>query len=127
MEVRHAVMHDWSMRLRLRDIRERLGLTQERLAERVPFERPWISKLETGVGTWTSETLEVLSVALDVPEHELLGYSHPPDSDMTPSLRQLVHNALLLDERGIAFLADQVEVARKLGFVRPSEESKGDE
>lgn len=122
-----SVQHE-VMQLRLRSIRQRLGLTQDQLAERVPFERPWISKLETGA-TWTAETLTVLAAALDVPEHELLGYHHPPDLDLSPEQAEVLRLVLNLSPQGFDFIRLQLEVAKQIGLIQhaPTQEERDSE
>lgn len=120
-----SVQHD-PMRLRLKAIRKRLGLTQDQLAERVPFERPWISKLETGA-TWTSDTLAVLAAALAVPEHELLGYLHPPDDEVRGDQADVVRAVLALSPKGVEFIKKQLEVAAQLGLVAHDTNKNGGE
>lgn len=58
--------------MRLRTLRERRGLSQEKLAERAGLSRPHLARLETGQHDPTLTTVEKLAKALRVPLTELL-------------------------------------------------------
>jgi DNA-binding XRE family transcriptional regulator len=53
--------------LRIRDAREKVGLTQTQLAERAGLPQSHISRLERGEHSPTAKTLEKIALALDIP------------------------------------------------------------
>lgn len=57
----------------LRELREKKGLTQEQLAERVIVTRQAVSRWETGETQPNTDTLKLLSKELDVSINTLLG------------------------------------------------------
>lgn len=57
----------------IKDLRERKGLTQEQLAERVLVTRQAVSRWETGETRPNTETLKLLSREFDVSINTLLG------------------------------------------------------
>ena len=56
---------------RIKEIRKKRGLTQEKLAECAGIETPSLSNIENGKNYPNHETLEKLSKALDVRPYEL--------------------------------------------------------
>ena len=61
--------------MKLREIRKRNGLSQERLSELSHVDRVSISRYETGKKKPSVDNLKRLAVALDVTTDELLGES----------------------------------------------------
>ncbi len=57
----------------LKELREKHGLTQEQLAERVMVTRQAVSRWETGETQPNTDTLQLLSRTFDVSIHTLLG------------------------------------------------------
>lgn len=55
------------MKLLLKEIREKKGITQDELAEKSGISRATISKLENEVSVFNSQTLSKLADALDTP------------------------------------------------------------
>lgn len=78
---------------RIKEIRKRRGLTQEKLAELAGIETPSMSNIENGKNYPNHETLEKLSVALDVSPYELyiFDYYMAPEAlinEMTRSMKK---------------------------------------
>ena len=65
--------------LRIKELRERQGLTQLKLAEILNMEASNLSKIERGVQIPKEESLEKISRALDVEVMELFNYEYLPD------------------------------------------------
>lgn len=127
----HAKSHRRPMRLRVREIRQRLGWTQQKLAEIAGLDQGWISKLERDHRhpVWTRETLEILAMAMSVPVHELFGYEHPPDIDLPDDARELIRLVRRLDTKGLRFMLAQARWAESEGMAHrqdqpPKEGSK---
>lgn len=55
------------MKLLLKEIREKKGITQDELAEKSGISRATISKLENEASVFNSQTLSKLADALDTP------------------------------------------------------------
>ena len=65
--------------LRIKELREKQGLTQLKLAEILNMEASNLSKIERGVQIPKEESLEKISRALDVEAMELFNYEYLPD------------------------------------------------
>ena len=65
--------------LRIKELRERQGLTQLKLAEILNMEASNLSKIERGVQIPKEESLEKISKALNVEVMELFNYEHFTD------------------------------------------------
>ena len=61
---------------RIFELRKRLNISQEELAEKLDISQKSLSKIETGRNFLTSETLEKLTIALDVEITELFDFNH---------------------------------------------------
>mgnify|MGYP000148043267 FL=1 len=61
---------------RIKELRERKKLTQERLAEKVGLDLQTISRIETGYYFTSFENLEKLANALDVTMSDLFNFGH---------------------------------------------------
>ena len=62
--------------LRIKELREKQGLTQLKLAEILDMEASNLSKIERGVQIPKEESLENISSALNVDVKELFNYTH---------------------------------------------------
>ncbi len=65
--------------LRIKELREKRGLTQLKLAEILNMEASNLSKIERGVQIPKEESLEKISTALGVEVKELFNYEHFTD------------------------------------------------
>lgn len=63
---------------KIRDLRKKAGLTQERFAEAADLSVDVIGKIERGRTTPALDTLVKISTALDIPLSELLDFRGPP-------------------------------------------------
>lgn len=81
---------------RIRDARERAGLTQEELAARLPFDPPrsqrWISQIETGRRGIDIGPLQDIARALRMPLAELLGEGPPPRPTYRETIARYLHD-----------------------------------
>lgn len=66
---------------RLKELRTKNKITQEKLAEIIGVEQQQICRIEKGGCFTTIDNLERLSKALKVPVDELFNFSHQKDSD----------------------------------------------
>ena len=62
--------------LRIKELREKQGLTQLKLAEILDMEASNLSKIERGIQIHKEESLENISSALNVDVKELFNYTH---------------------------------------------------
>ena len=70
---------DESLGRRIADLRQKLGLTQQELAERVGISRVAVSNLESGLSDPGERTVALLAGVFKVEPHELVeGTSYPP-------------------------------------------------
>ena len=61
---------------RIFELRKRLNISQDELAEKLDISQKSLSKIETGRNFLTSETLEKLTLALNVEITELFDFNH---------------------------------------------------
>ncbi len=69
-------------------IRKSKGLTQEKLAELINIETPSLSYLETGKYSPSIETLEKLSVVLEVQPWEFYYFNEISDNEMKAEIKK---------------------------------------
>ncbi len=67
---------------RIKILRQRKGLTQEKLAEILGIGERNLSKIECGVNFVSADTLEKLAIALDVSIKELFDFEHLKDEEI---------------------------------------------
>jgi len=78
---------------KLRENRRKCGFTQEKLAEIVGISTHYLAMLETARNFPTSDTLERLSAALEIPVYELFLIDHSPREELE-QLRQDIMNEI---------------------------------
>ena len=78
---------------KLRENRRKIGFTQEKLAEIVGISTHYLAMLETGRNFPTSDTLERLAVALEIPVYELFIVDQSPKEELE-QLRQDIVNEI---------------------------------
>jgi transcriptional regulator with XRE-family HTH domain len=78
---------------KLRENRRKCGYTQEKLAEIVGISTHYLAMLETARNFPTSDTLERLSAALEIPVYELFLIEHSPREELE-QLRQDIINEI---------------------------------
>lgn len=61
---------------RIKEIRKKRGLSQEKLSELVDIEQNTLSYIETGNNFCSAETLEKIIKALDIEPQELFNFNH---------------------------------------------------
>lgn len=66
---------------RIKEIRKKKGLSQEKLAELIDIEQNTLSCIETGNNFCTAETLEKIINALEVEPAELFNFGHQKDNE----------------------------------------------
>jgi len=62
--------------IRLKELRTKAGIKQEQLAKKIDIAVRNLSKIETGITFPSSETLEKIINALDIPPKELFDFEH---------------------------------------------------
>lgn len=79
---------------RIKELRNKNKITQEKLAEMIGVEQQQICRIEKGGCFTTIDNIENLSVALNVPIDELFNFSHQKESDaLIKELNQLLKKA----------------------------------
>lgn len=97
----HSDMH------KLRQAREAARLTQMDLANRTGMSQSWLSRAERGDVPMTLEALRLLAPAMGLEWYEVLGYTHPPDADLSDLTRDLVRLSLRLNAQAQRLLLTQ--------------------
>lgn len=79
---------------RIKELRNKNKITQEKLAEMIGVEQQQICRIEKGGCFTTIDNIENLSIALNVPIDELFNFSHQKESDaLIKELNQLLQKA----------------------------------
>lgn len=79
---------------RIKELRNKNKITQEKLAEMIGVEQQQICRIEKGGCFTTIDNVENLSIALNVPIDELFNFSHQKESDaLIKELNQLLQKA----------------------------------
>lgn len=79
---------------RLKELRTKSKVTQEKLAELVDLEQQQICRIEKGACFTTFDTLEKFSKSLKIPLPEFFNFSHQKESDaLIKELNQLLQKA----------------------------------
>lgn len=94
----------------VRHHRERAGITQAQLAERVDKSVQLIGRIERGSAAPSFDTLDLLAMALNVEVRELFGAGEFAAGKDGP-LAKLVHRVATLDQSDMEWLVQLVEVA----------------
>lgn len=79
---------------RLKELRVKNKITQEKLAEIIGVEQQQICRIEKGGCFTTIDNIEKLSAALNIPVNELFNFSHQKESDaLLSELNELLKKA----------------------------------
>lgn len=79
---------------RIKELRNKNKITQEKLAEMIGVEQQQICRIEKGGCFTTIDNVENLSIALNVPIDELFNFSHQKESDaLLSELHELLQKA----------------------------------
>ncbi|MDD2230203.1 MAG: helix-turn-helix transcriptional regulator [Candidatus Cloacimonetes bacterium] len=69
---------------RIKEVRRRVGLSQDQLAEKVGIESKYLSRIEVGKRQPSLETLGLIADSLHVEMKELFDYSHHDNESTSP-------------------------------------------
>jgi transcriptional regulator with XRE-family HTH domain len=118
---------------KIREIRRRVGISQEDLSEKAEINRTYLSQIENGKSSPTEKKIKKIAEALGVPASELMEETTPYsgeaptfeyDADAIPA--GLVE--FLNDERTLLLMnptTDEVEILKSIRFIdsfRPSKQ-----
>ena len=89
---------------RIKEIRKKRGLTQEKLAELASIEIPSLSNIENGKNYPNHETLEKLSTALNVRPYELFSFDYYlPQESLIAEMKEYMEKDELLTQKMYQF------------------------
>lgn len=97
---------------RIYELRKRLNISQEELAEKLDISQKSLSKIETGRNFLTSETLEKLLTALDVRITELFDFDH---TDKKENLLEEIYGYLDIIKNNEKDLITLYKIVQALG------------
>lgn len=86
---------------RVKEVRNKYGITQEELAEKIGIGERNLSKIECGNNFVTAETLSKLLSALNIDASELFNFRHNQDKEI---LKEELINAIKNDEIDIRLM-----------------------
>ncbi|WP_298848107.1 helix-turn-helix transcriptional regulator [uncultured Ruegeria sp.] len=69
------------MEIRIKEIRQAKGLTQDELSVKVDLSRSYLAQLEKGTRQLTTKKQAIIAAALDVEPTELVDFSAPDKDD----------------------------------------------
>ena len=79
---------------RIKELRKRIGLSQDQLAEKIGIEAKYLSRIEVGKRYPSLETLEHIADSLQVEMKELFDYLHHDNAETSPhEIENLTENA----------------------------------
>lgn len=96
------------MQLRIKELRERKGLTQKELASRVGISRAYMTQLEGGTRRANNDIMEAVAIALGVSVSELI-----VDNTQTESVTKLLEVAKGMSEANQAKVLDYALLLQK--------------
>ena len=67
---------------RIRELRKKRKISQEEFSERVNINQNTLSYIETGKNFCTAETIEKITLALEIEPSELFNFSHINNNDL---------------------------------------------
>lgn len=110
---------DLILRLRLDEIREERGWTQEQMASAIGKDPGQVAQWERGSTGFTRDTIRQIALALDLNAWELV--KHPASSD--PEVRELVRLMVSLSPAGRRAVLAQASWARQEGLLAEPDDS----
>lgn len=93
---------------RFREIRKKLGYTQEKFAEIAGIEPQSISKIESGKNYPLLANLEKIAAKLDIELSDFFVYSHQNDNDELKKMLNLIFDELSTEDKAKAVRILQV-------------------
>lgn len=97
---------------KLRQLRERSGMSQEKLAEQLGVSRQVITKWENGTGTPKIDNLKALADCFHVTLDELLGRTEASDQDLASQYRKTLDKLRISSQSTV----DLIDQAIRLGM-----------
>ncbi len=70
--------------IRIKELRKRVGLSQDQLAEKVGIESKYLSRIEVGKRYPSLDALERIADSLEVEMKELFDFAHHDNESITP-------------------------------------------
>ena len=98
---------------KVREIRLRRGISQNRLAKSAGISQSALSAIESNVKNPSAVTVELLAGALGCTVSELIGESGPSDA-YSAAERQLIVDYRSLSPQGKEYIRQQMAIARQL-------------
>lgn len=103
----------------LKNVRNRLNVSQEQLQKMSGISQAAISKLELGKSSATIYTAQKLADALKVSIYDLIGEPAPPsppvyDTPLTETERQLISDFRTLNRQGREIILQQMQMVKKI-------------
>ena len=97
--------------LRIKEIRKKLGYSQEKLAEIINMDIPNLSNIECGKRFMTAETLEKIAKALKCSERELFDFSSTePKKYLREDINKILNNS---KDEDLQFFLDVLKSYKK--------------
>lgn len=94
----------FSMRLRIKEIREAKGLNQEEVADMANISRPYLANIENGLRTPNALRIDAIARALDVTPFQLID-----DQSVSPQVSRLMSLVIDLSEDDMAAVVRHAE------------------
>lgn len=103
----------------LKNVRNKLNVSQEQLQKMSGISQAAISKLELGKSSATIYTAQKLADALKVSIYDLIGEPAPPappvyDTPLTETERQLISDFRTLNRQGREMILQQMDMVKKI-------------
>lgn len=110
---------------KLKQLREREGLSQEKLSEKLNVSRQVVTKWENGTGTPKIENLKAIADCFHVTLDELLGRTDASDKDLASQYKMTIEELRLHGRAAITLLDRAITLSCRMSHVSP--ESDGED
>lgn len=89
---------------KIRIFREQRNLSANKLAKSAKISQSFLSQVERDLSSPSLDTLEKISIALDVPIIQLLDFGETNQTNLSDEMKELIDNLGLLSENEISSL-----------------------
>lgn len=111
---------------KLRQLRERRGISQEKLAEELGVSRQVITKWENGAGTPKIENLKALADCFHVTLDELLGRTEASDRDLATQYQMTIDELRLYSQTTVDLMDRAIRLGAKMSKEIQNQNEQGE-
>jgi transcriptional regulator with XRE-family HTH domain len=109
----------------LKAVRKRKGMTQRQIGEAIDKDTDTIRRVENHQQDFTNHLADAIASTLGEPTYAILGYTHPPDTDLSPERLEAAHLLDELSDDGVVAALNALRSLKALGHVRAQNSGDG--